>query len=233
MIPRMTSAGSHRVSVVVDSSRFPNLFRFVEWRIDVHLAEVCELLRLPMPEVGLESGQHFAAATSLVNLIAGASVWFYEASTDGLSDRDSGRRFRETLAAYWPWDDGEFVDRAEATRLLYACVRNPLAHGFGMSPLDDEGSPIAFLKDSLTAERVAELDLAETRPQGIGPTLRPAGAGAPARAYFIAVPALYWGVQRLLRALLTDEHQLPAAEALADALVRFLSAPTDSSHSAS
>ena len=229
MIPRMTSAASHRVSVVVDCSRFPKLFRFVEWRIDVQLAEVRELLRLPMPEVGLASGQNFAAATSLVNLIAGASVWFYEASTDGLSDRHSGRRFRETLAAYWPWDDGEIVDRAEGTRLLYECVRNPLAHGFGMSRLDDEGSPIAFLKDSLTAERVAELDLAEARPQGIGPTIRPAGAGAPARAYLVAVPALYWGVQRLLRAVLTDEHQLPAAEALAHALVRFLSAP-DSSH---
>lgn len=71
MIPRMTSAGTHHVSVVVDSSRFPKLFRFVEWRIDVQLAEVRELLRLPMPEVGLESGQNFAAATSLVNLIAG------------------------------------------------------------------------------------------------------------------------------------------------------------------
>ena len=230
MIPRMTSAGSYRVSVVVDRSRFPKLFRFVEWRIDVQLAEVRELLRLPMPEVGLESGQNFAAATSLVNLIAGASVWFYDASTAGLSGRDSGHRFRETLAAYWPWDDGEIVDRAEGTRLLYECVRNPLAHGFGMSRLDDEGSPIAFLKDSLTTERVEELDLAGARPQGIGPTFRPAGAGAPARSYLVAVPALYWGVQRLLRAVLSDDDQLPAAEELAHALVRFLSAPTDSSH---
>jgi hypothetical protein len=98
-----------------------------------------------------------------------------------------------------------------------------------MPRLDEVGSPIAFLKEPLTAERVAELDLAETRQPGLGPTIRPAGAGAPARAYFVAVPALYWGVQRLLRAVLTDEHQLPAAEELAHALVRFLSAPTDSS----
>jgi hypothetical protein len=230
----VTSTGSYRVSIVVDRSRFPKLFRFVEWRIDVQLAEVRELLRLPMPELGLESGQTFAAAASLVNLIAGASVWFYDASTAGLSDRESGRRFRETLAAYWPWDDGEIVDKAEGIRLLYECLRNPLAHGFGMSRLDDESSPIAFLKDSLTAERVAELDLAEARPQGIGPTFRPAGAGAPARAYLVAVPALYWGVQRLLRAVLTDEHQLPAAEELAHALLRHLSASRtlgDAAHS--
>ena len=150
MIPRIRSDGTYRVSVVVDRSRFPKLFRFVEWRIDVQLAEVRDLLRLPMPEVGLESGHNFAAAAaSLVNLIAGASVWFYESSTAGLSDRDDrGRRYREALAAYWPWDDGEIVDAAEGTRLLYDCdcVRNPLAHAFGLPGLDDAGSPIAYLR---------------------------------------------------------------------------------------
>jgi hypothetical protein len=70
MIPRMTSAGSHCVSVVIDRSRFPKLFRFVEWRIDPQLAEVRDMLRLPMPEVGLESGHSFAATAWLVNLVA-------------------------------------------------------------------------------------------------------------------------------------------------------------------
>src|SRR4051812_4919994 len=113
MIPRMPSAGSYRVSVVIDRSRFPKLFRFVEWRIDVQLAEVRDMLRLPMPEVGLETGQIFAGAASLVTLIAGPWVCFYDASPAGLSDRESARRFRETIAAYWPWDDGEIVNRAD------------------------------------------------------------------------------------------------------------------------
>src|SRR4051794_2482833 len=39
---RVTSPGSYRVSTVVDRSRFPKLFQFVEWRIDVQLAEVRE-----------------------------------------------------------------------------------------------------------------------------------------------------------------------------------------------
>jgi hypothetical protein len=67
--------------------------------------------------------------------------------------------------------------------------------------------------------------LREARPQGIRPTIKPAGAGAPARVYLVTVPALYRGVQRLLRAVLTDEDQLPGAEQLADALVQFLSPP--------
>lgn len=87
-----------------------------------------------------------------MNLIAGASVWFYDASRVGLSGQDDpGRRYRETLAAYWPWEDGEIVDAVEGKRLLYECVRNPLAHAFGMSRLDNTGSPIAYLKEPLTA----------------------------------------------------------------------------------
>jgi hypothetical protein len=95
-----------------------------------------------------------------------------------------------------------------------------------MSRLDDAGSPIAFPTDPLTAERVAELDLAETRPQGLGPTIKPATTpGAPTSSP--CQPCT--GRTGLLRAVLTDEQQLPAAEELAHALVRFMSAPTDSS----
>jgi hypothetical protein len=75
----------------------PRLLSFVEWGIDAQLADVGDLLRLPMPEAGLASGQSFAATACVVNLIAGASVWFHDASTVGLSDRDDrGRRYRET-----------------------------------------------------------------------------------------------------------------------------------------
>lgn len=48
------------------------------------------------------------------------------------------------------------------------------------------------------------------------------GDRAPGGAYFLAVPALYWGVQRVLRALLTDDEQIVQAEQLADTLVRYL-----------
>jgi hypothetical protein len=109
---RMSGSLTYRVSVAVDRSRFPSLFSFVEWGIDMQVADVRDLLRLPMPEAGLESGQNFAATAALVNLIAGASIWFFEASEEGLANRgDRGRRYCKTLDAYWPWD-GEVVDAA-------------------------------------------------------------------------------------------------------------------------
>ena len=190
----------------------------------MQVADVRDMLRLPMPDVGLESGQNFAATAMLVNLIAGASIWFYDASEDGLANRrDRGRRYCKTLDAYWPWD-GEIVEPAVGIQVLYDHVRNPLAHAFGMPGVDD-GTVISIRKSPLTAEQIVELDLADTRPDWVGPTILPAPSGAPERAYFLDVPALYWGVQRLLRAVLTDELQLPAADALAHALVRFLTAP--------
>lgn len=86
----------------------------------MQLADVRDLLRLPQPEVGLHSGQNFAAAAALVNFVAGASVWFYDASQEGLSNRrDRSRRYRETLEGYWPWHDGEVVPAAEGIQVLY------------------------------------------------------------------------------------------------------------------
>jgi hypothetical protein len=221
-------ADTHRVSTVIDRGRFPKLASFVEWGIDMQLADVRDLLRLPMPQAGLDSGQNFAATGALVGFLAGASVWFLDASEEALTNRgDRSRRYRDFLQRYWPWEDGEVVDAAEGIRVLYDYARNPLAHTFGLpDPID--GTLISIRKDPLDFERLEELDLADQRPLWLGPTMEPAPTGVRGRAYFLMVPALYWGVQRVLRRVLTDEEQAPKAEALADTLVRFLTAPNAS-----
>jgi hypothetical protein len=216
---------THRVSTTISYTRFPKLRAFVEWGIDMQLADVHEMLRLPLPDLGLDAGHNFAAATSLANLIAGASVWFYDASEHGLRDRgDRSRRYRAVLERYWPWDDGEIVSAEEGYDVLYGHVRNPLAHAFGL-PDPEDGALIQIEKSPLTEEQIEQLEISETRPAWLGATIEPAASGAAGRAYFVSVPGLYWGVQRLLRGLLTDPEQLPAAEALAGSLVRFLTAP--------
>jgi len=216
---------THRVSTSISYADFPKLRAFVEWGIDMQLADVRDMLRLPLPDMGLDAGHNFAAATSLANLIAGASVWFFEASEQGLRDRgDRGRRYRAVLERYWPWNDGEIIDPEEGYNVLYGHVRNPLAHAFGL-PDPEDGALIQIQKSPLTVEQIEELESSSTRPAWVGATIEPAASGAAGRAYFISVPAFYWGVRRLLRAVLTDPAQLPAAEALADSVVRFLTAP--------
>jgi hypothetical protein len=44
------SSETDRVSVVIDRGRFTKLVAFVEWGIDMQLADVRDLLRLPLPK---------------------------------------------------------------------------------------------------------------------------------------------------------------------------------------
>jgi hypothetical protein len=216
---------THRVSAVIDRARYPKLASFVEWGVNMQLADVRDLLRLPLPDAGLHTGQNFAAAGALVGFITGASVWFYDASEEGLGNRrDRRRRFTEVLESYWPWADGEVIDAQEGIRVLWDYARNPLAHTLGL-PDPADGTVIEIAKSPLVEEQLVELDTADRRPEWLGPTIKPAETGAPGGAYFLAVPALYWGVQRVLRALLTDDEQTGQAEQLADTLVRYLTAP--------
>lgn len=213
---------THRVSTVVDGGRFPKLKSFVEWGVDMQLADVRDLLRLPLPAADLHSGQNFTAAGALTSFISGASVWFFDATEEGLGNRrDRKRRFCEVVERYWPWDDREIVERAEAIRVLWDCARNPLTHALGL-PDPADGTVISITKSAVTEEQLVELDTSEKRPEWVGPTIAPADTAAPGGAYVLSVPALYWGVQRVVRRLLSDEAQAAPAEDVADVLVRYL-----------
>jgi hypothetical protein len=218
------SREAYKPSGVVNRGRFPKLAAFVEWGIDMQLGDVRDLLRLPMPEAGLDSGHNFSSAAVLVNLIGGASVWFYDASEEGLRNRtDRSRRYRETLERYWPWE-GELIEPQDVVQVLYAHARNPLAHSFGM-PDPAEAKLISIRKSPLTEGQIGELDTATGRPGWVGPTITAGRVGSPGHSYELSVPALYWAVQRLLRMLLTDEDQAQRADDLAEILIRFLTAP--------
>src|SRR4051794_23018701 len=53
---------THRVSTSISYADFPKLRAFVEWGIDMQLADVRDMLRLPLPDMGLDAGHNFAAA---------------------------------------------------------------------------------------------------------------------------------------------------------------------------
>lgn len=220
---------THRVSDAIDSARYQSLAAFVEWGIDMQLADIRDLLKLPMFDVGLESGQNFTVVAAMANVIAGASVWFFEASPAGLTNRgDRSRRYTEVLKRYWPWD-GEAVVVDDGVRVLYNAVRNPLAHSFGLpDPEDPESTLISIRKRPLSDPELDELHRASQRPAWLGPAITPAPSGAPARAYVVSAPAMYWGVRWTLRSMLSDEAQLDGAEDLARTLVQFLTAPNAS-----
>src|SRR4051812_21049250 len=145
---------THRISTVIDAAQYPKLHLFTSTLIDMQLADVRDMLRLPLPGLGLDAGLNFASAATLANLIAGASVWFHNASEEGLTGRnDRTRRYREILKHYWPWDDGEVVDPQTGFKVIYGYVRNSLAHAFGL-PGPDDGALIQLRKSPLAHEQI-------------------------------------------------------------------------------
>ena len=219
----LTVSEEHRVSPFV-ACGCPELRSFVEWGLDMQLADVADLIRLPSADANLHAGQNFTAATVLLNLIAGASVWWFDASVDGLRARgDRSRRYREVLGIYWPWN-GEGVDAQTGTEVLYNLARNPMSHMAGLPGPHDEPL-LSLVKSPLTPLQIDELGASERRPEWLGPTIATAPGCPVGAAFQLSVPGLYWSMQRLLRGLLADPAQAQAANAVAATTIRRLTDP--------
>jgi hypothetical protein len=157
------------------------LRRLLAIQLDMQFADLRTLLALPREEDGLAGGCNLTAASLLFNLISGSSVLFYDASTTAMADgRQSGRRFKELLARYYPFSDGD-LPSDEAARVLYDAARNPLTHclGVGKDKRVFPGAPqvgnrpvaVMFVKGPLTPELVSELVTERQRPSWTEPTV--------------------------------------------------------------
>lgn len=199
---------------------YSSLQRLLQAQVDMQFADLRTLLRLPVLQAGLEAGCNFACAAVLFNVIAGASVCFYETSEKALADHGvRGRRFKEVLEKFYPWL-GEPFGKEQCVSTLYESARNPLAHSLGLdtAPQGSSGKQVVLMKDSLTQDHILELEEAPIRPNWTPPTI----VRLQALAYgsielAISVPTLYWGVHRMLHALFADSNQATKADALANA----------------
>ncbi len=192
------------------------LKRLLAVHVDMQFKDLRTMLRLPLP--GLDGGCNFAAAAFLFNVIAGGSVCFYNTSDQAFKTRgDRSERFRNVLRDFYPWA-GEPLAKEEAVQLLYAAARNPLAHSLGLDAPPTPGhvsQEIALGKRSLTDLQITELEDSAVRPAWLLPTITKMKAESGADKFIISVPALYWGVHRMLRALFMEENQVGNADAVA------------------
>jgi len=173
------------------------------------------LLELPKEES--QGGCNLTAAVVLFNLIAGSSVCFYEASAEAFSQRgDRGKRFLEVLKRFYPWNNEELASD-EGAELLYESARNPLGHSLGLDPpRGGSGKEITLRKWALSLAQITELEDSGERPTWARKTISDIQkSGSTVTKASISVPALYWGVHRMLRALFADAAQLQKAEASA------------------
>jgi hypothetical protein len=131
----------------------------------MQIEDVRVLLR--MPKAHYPAGCNFASVAVLFNLIAGASVCFYDTSSKALTNGDRGKRFRDVLIGFFPWPSA--IAPKDGADVFYKFGRNPMAHALG---LDVPNAPdIGINKGPLSERKILELEDEATPPTWASPAL--------------------------------------------------------------
>lgn len=202
----------------------PALRELLRVQVDMQLADLRTLLCLPRDEPGLDGGCNLTAATLAANIIAGASVLFWNSSVEALKPSgDRGERFTGLMTTHYPWSPQDAIDAELGSKLVWDHTRNPLSHTLGVGkqaqlfpgiPTEERGVWLLKPKHGLAADLAEELMSSIERPQWIAPTVIADPGG-----YAIHVDTLAWGVTRMLRNLFADPDQADAAEVTAQMLL--------------
>ena len=125
-----------RLSDIPELQNYPNVSDFVEKHLSMQFGDVRSMLRLPLPERGIEDGCNFAVATVLCSLISGISesLFMPQNPIQENCKREkewigSGQTFKQLMRNFYPWESGE--KKKKKTDVLYYFLRNPLTHALG------------------------------------------------------------------------------------------------------
>ncbi len=167
---------------------------FICGHLDMLFHDLHCMLRLPMPESGLDAGCNFAAATFLLDLISGISTALY-AGPGG-----SGARFQTVLRKYYPWEmePPGGVDGKTGSSALYKIFRNPLVHALGLG-----NERVAIGKSGLPEDLLENLERSVTRPPS-GPAEATIKVYPADNRMDLLVEGLYWGVRCMVLRLTGD-----------------------------
>lgn len=205
-------------------AQWPRVRELLRIQVDMQFADLATLLCLPRDEAGLGAGCNLTAATLAFNIVAGASVLFWESSIEGFEDRRSrGRRFTGLMTAKYPWSPDDAVDAESGAELMWDYTRSPLTHTLGVGktatlfpglPKKERGVWLVKAERGLPADVVDELMSSCVQPNWLPATVTEEPGG-----YVIHVDTLAWGVTRMLRNLFADHVQAQAAEGTATELI--------------
>jgi hypothetical protein len=141
-------------SQLIIGEAYPATREFLDRHLDMQIADLRLLFRLPVEELDPAVGCNFTVAAMMLNLISGFSVWFFHtddaarirAEEERRGFRLSGQRFKGFVKEYWPRIEPEPAPE-EVARRLYS-VRNSLAHTLGVNedPHDNNPSNVSLAK---------------------------------------------------------------------------------------
>lgn len=172
--------------------------------------DVHTMLRLPVHNYRLDTGCNFAIVHVLTTAVGGISTTLYR---QGNKDGD---RFKGLLADYYPWtlEPRQDMLPAEAARVIYEVIRNPLTHDFGLD-LHDRSKGINVKvkrlqrpeqKGGMTERWIEKLEASPNRPH------MPSTVTVGAEAQVLLVEAFYWGLRRMVEAMTRDAQLMVRAE---------------------
>lgn len=192
------------LSDIPELQSYPNVSDFVQKHLSMQFGDVRAMLRLPLPEPGLEHGCNFAVTDRLCSLISGLSVTIFMPSNLVGGERiGSGGTYRQLIENFYPWAPEE--NRREATQVLYDLIRNPFAHSLGVH--EQSGYIVNVQKEPLTSEQIEDLERSQTQPSRLPPGLSRSGQcwTLDARGFYRDVFHMFWNLTR-------DEQQMNEAE---------------------
>ena len=193
-----------RLSDIPELQNYRHVSPFVRDHLSMQFGDVRAMLRLPIPELGIEDGCNFAVATVLCSLISGISVTIFRPSSLPNNQIGSGRVFRQLLENFYPWEQEE--NRTEGAEALYDYFRNPLVHALAV---ERESSHIQISKYPLPLqnEQIEEIERAQIRPSWLRPGLSGSGTqwNLLAEGFYRDVFHMFWNLAR-------DEQQMNAAD---------------------
>jgi hypothetical protein len=203
-----------RVSKLVAATGYPHVHDFIEQLLDMQFADVRAMLQLPRLDVGIAPGCNFAIAATLCNLLSGISSTIYmpDPFPPKLDPkRASGYAFKKLVTGYYPYQPHPTDDYAQ---MLYDFCRNSLSHS---AALVKPGSPTVNYTRVFDQDHQdrgwSDKELTDLERPGSGFRVPYQGLQIQAQALTIHCDAFYFDVIGLLRKLVTDAHQMQAAEA--------------------
>jgi len=203
---------------------------FIQEHMELTLRDVHDMLRLPLPKLGINSALNYSVVHVLLNEIGGIATVFFDASGTNRN------KYVGLLSNYYPWDVEACIEDSvvgsDAANILYEFVRNPFSHSLGigtkqLGPRENRRVVRTFGSDfKVNIVRVTSLDggglspslLAElegvSRPTWILSTVNRDGEP---NEYSISVEALYRGVRLMLERLTRSEAAMRHAKNFLDA----------------
>jgi hypothetical protein len=195
-------------SDLVDAS-CPATKHFLRRQVDMQIADIRLLFRLPANDLDPHVGCNLTAAAMMLNMISGFSRWFFQ-TDEAAAIRDeeqkdgnprSRRRFIGFVEAYWPQVAPEQPAVWVAERLYI--VRNSLVHDLGVTDDARQTDPrtVRLGKGPLDLDTIVYLERcsADQHPLKATPVIEERDA-----TYDVHLFGVYWALHRMLRTALND-----------------------------